>query len=320
MSTILVTGAAGFIGSHLCERLLAAEHRVIGLDNFNDYYAPALKRANLETCLTHPHFQIIEGDIRDAALLDPIFEQANFEHVVHLAAMAGVRNSILQPLLYADVNIQGTLNLAELARAHMVPYFVFGSSSSVYGANPSIPFTETDRLDALLSPYAATKLAGEILLKNYSDLFQINVTALRFFTVYGPRQRPEMAIHGFTRKILRGEPIDRFGDGYSLRDYTYIDDIIDGILLAMAKPARFEIYNLGAGQTIALAEMIGLLEGYCGQRAKIQGSAEQPGDAPRTLADIAKARKQLGYEPKVNVRTGLGRFVEWYQKTHRADS
>ncbi|MFH1756669.1 MAG: GDP-mannose 4,6-dehydratase [Pseudomonadota bacterium] len=308
----LVTGGAGFIGSHLVERLLAEGHGVIGLDNFDDFYDPVWKRRNLTRALQNPRFRLVEGDLRDEGILEKIFQEENIEIVAHLAARAGVRPSIRNPLLYADVNIRGTLTLLEACKKHGVRRLVFASSSSVYGNNPKIPFAEADPVDNPISPYAATKKAGELICHTYHHLYGIDVACLRYFTVYGPRQRPEMAIHQFTRLIHQGKKVDLFGDGSSRRDYTYIDDAIAGTMGALIKEHGYEIYNIGESQTISLAELIQAIEQRMGKRARVEYLPAQPGDVERTYADIRKASERLGYRPQTKIQEGLDHFVRWY--------
>lgn len=315
-SRILVTGGAGFIGSNLCETLLKQGREVLVLDNFNDYYDPAIKRRNIETALTYSAYSIREGDIRDQELVGEVMSTFRPQAVIHLAAMAGVRPSIERPHLYNDVNIAGTTVLLEAVREHSVQNFVFGSSSSVYGSHDSVPFSEEDVLSRPISPYAATKLAGEQLCFTYHHLYGIPVTCLRFFTVYGPRQRPEMAIHLFTRKIMSGEFIILYGDGSSRRDYTYIDDIIDGVIRSLDRPQGFEIFNLGESRTVALLEMVTTLEDAIGRKADIRYEPDQPGDVPVTYADVTKAGRVLGYEPTVPIEEGIRLFVKWIKNSH----
>jgi UDP-glucuronate 4-epimerase len=314
---ILVTGGAGFIGSHLVERLLAeGRWRVTVVDDFNDFYAPALKRANVEPRLGRADFQLVEADIRDRAALARLFAATPFACIVHLAARAGVRPSLTEPLLYAETNITGTLNLLELARAHNVKQFVFGSSSSVYGANARVPFSEDDPVRHPISPYAATKAAGELLCYTYAHLHDLRCICLRFFTVYGARQRPDLAIHKFAKLISAGRPIPVFGDGMTRRDYTYIDDIIAGVRAAIDYDAsRFEAINLGESRTVELRELIALLEQALGRTAIIERQPLQPGDVPQTYADISKARRLLGYNPQTPIEEGLKRFVSWFKET-----
>ncbi len=308
---ILVTGGAGFIGSHLCGRLLDQGRELLVLDNFNDFYDPAVKRRNVEPLLAKSGFSLVEGDIRDPAAVKDVFSSFRPQAVVHLAAMAGVRPSIEKPLLYCDVNIAGTTVLLEAVRKSQVGHFVFGSSSSVYGASDKLPFSEEDDLSRPVSPYAATKLAGEQLCYTYHHLNGFPVTCLRFFTVYGPRQRPEMAIHMFARRIRDGNPITVFGDGRSRRDYTFVEDIIDGVVRSLDSPMGYEIFNLGESRTVSLSELITLLEENLGQKALIERLPDQPGDVPATYADVTKARRRLGYDPQVPIEEGVRRFIQW---------
>ena len=316
MDTILVTGGAGFIGSHLCERFLSGGVKVICLDNFDSFYDPNIKIKNAERVKKKfPElFELMTGDIRNPDHLKGVFEKSQIDFVVHLAARAGVRPSISDPLLYQDVNVRGTVVLLEACKAHGIKNFVFASSSSVYGENQRVPFTEKDLDIQPISPYGATKRAGELLCYSYHYLYGINIACLRFFTAYGPRQRPEMAIHKFTRLIDRGEKIPIYGDGSSRRDYTYIDDLIDGILGVIRHHKGFEIYNLGESQTTSLKELIQLIEEAFGRKANIEMVASQPGDVSVTYADIAKAKRMLRYQPRVKMEEGIGRFVDWYKK------
>jgi UDP-glucuronate 4-epimerase len=316
MKRVLVTGGAGFIGSPLCQRLLQEGHEVVCLDNFDAYYDPAIKRRNLEEIRASEGangFQLVEGDIRNKELLDDLFRKSSFGLIIHLAARAGVRPSIEQPLLYEEVNVAGTLNLLEACREFEVRNFIFGSSSSVYGKNRKVPFAEDDPLEAMISPYAVTKRAGELFCYTYHHLYGLNISCLRFFTVYGPRQRPEMAIHKFARLIRDGERIPLFGDGTSRRDYTYIDDIIAGIMGAIQNLRGYDIFNLGESQTIPLRELISLIEQALGKKAEVEELPEQPGDVPITYAEISKARRLLGYDPRVGIEEGVGRFVQWFR-------
>ena len=313
MASILITGGAGFIGSHVAEALLAAGREVVVLDNFDDYYHPDVKRRNVEALLQRPGFALAEGDVRDARFVDGLFADHPVGVVVHLAARAGVRPSIEQPVLYADVNVTGTTVLLEACRKHGIGKFIFGSSSSVYGNSARVPFSEKDEVDRPVSPYAATKRAGELICATYHHLVHLNVFALRFFTVYGPRQRPEMAVHKFTRLIERGLPVPRFGDGSTRRDYTFISDIVNGVLRAVDRVQGFEIINLGGSQTTRLDQLIGLLERHLGQKAIIEEEPEQAGDVVATLADVEKARRLLGYEPRVSMEVGVKRFIDWYR-------
>jgi len=308
----LVTGGAGFIGSHLVERLLQEGHRVICLDNFDDFYDPALKRRNLTDARKDSRFRLVEGDLRDEGILKRIFGEEKVEIVAHMAARAGVRPSIEQPLLYADVNIRGTLSLLEECKKYKIRRLVFASSSSVYGNNPKVPFAEDDPVDNPISPYAATKKAAELICHTYHHLYGMDIACLRYFTVYGPRQRPEMAIHQFSRLIHRGKKVSLFGDGSSRRDYTYIDDAIDGTMGALFREHGYEIYNIGESQTTTLSELVQWIEEQMGKRAQVEYLPAQPGDVERTYADIRKARERLGYQPKINMREGISRFVRWY--------
>jgi UDP-glucuronate 4-epimerase len=312
---VLVTGAAGFIGSHLAGRLLSRGYRVVGLDNFDDYYPPAIKWQNIRALEPGDGFQLKEGDIRDAPLLARIFSVNNISVVVHLAARAGVRPSLEQPLLYQDVNIRGTINLLEASRTFGVKQFLFGSSSSVYGINGQTPFREESKVDYPISPYAASKAAAELFCSTYSHLYGLPVVVLRLFTVYGPRQRPEMAIHRFVRMIDEGQEVVLFGDGTSARDYTYIDDIIAGFEAALDHPKEaFQIFNLGSGRTVALRHLLKLIEEVMGKKASIRNLTQQPGEVIVTLADITKARTILGYQPGTSIEDGIPRFVRWYLK------
>jgi UDP-glucuronate 4-epimerase len=315
MRNVLVTGGAGFIGSHLVGRLLGeGGWRVRVVDDFNDFYDPAVKRCNVAPHVGREEFKLYEADIRDRAALGRIFEETRFDVIVHLAARAGVRPSLAEPLLYAETNIAGTLNLLELARGHRVRQFVFGSSSSVYGENEKVPFSEDDPVSEPISPYAATKAAGELLCHTYSHLWGLRCVCLRFFTVYGARQRPDLAIHKFARLISEGKPIPVFGDGTTRRDYTYVDDIIAGVRAALDYEASgYEIINLGESRTVELRELIGLLEHELGRDAVIERQPLQPGDVPQTFADISKAKRLLGYDPQTPIEEGIRRFVEWFR-------
>jgi UDP-glucuronate 4-epimerase len=309
----LVTGGAGFIGSHLCERLLSYGHHVICLDNFNTYYDPGVKRQNIEIALSQKNYRLIEGDICDWDRLQALFRDHPFDVVVHLAARAGVRPSIQEPCLYSKVNVEGSTNLFELSVKHHIEKLIFASSSSVYGNNKKVPFSEADPVDHPISPYAATKKAGELIASTYCSLYPISITCLRFFTVYGERQRPDMAIHKFTDLIHRGEEIPVFGDGSSQRDYTYIRDILDGIEKSIDRCSGYAIYNLGNSRTIELRKLIQLIEKGLGKKAKIKSLPVQPGDVPITYADITNARKDLDYAPNYSIEQGVNRFIEWYQ-------
>jgi UDP-glucuronate 4-epimerase len=315
---VLITGGAGFIGSHLTRRLLGQGERVTVLDDFNDFYDPARKRANVAEFVGRPGYLLVEGDIRDEALVNRLFAEpaagrGPFDAVIHLAARAGVRPSLREPILYEDVNCIGTLRLLEAARHHGPANFVFGSSSSVYGINTKVPFAEDDEVNLPISPYATTKRAGELLCFNYHHLYGLRTSCLRFFTVYGPAQRPEMAIHKFTDLIARGERVPMYGDGSTRRDYTFVDDIVDGIVAARDLGPDFEIFNLGGAETTSLADLVRWIAEELGVEAKIDRLPEQPGDVPITYADVAKAHRMLGYSPKVPIREGLRRFVRWYR-------
>ncbi|MDA3813520.1 MAG: GDP-mannose 4,6-dehydratase [Candidatus Cloacimonetes bacterium] len=310
---ILVTGAAGFIGSHLCEALVK-EHDVIGIDNFCDFYDIKIKRNNIKGLGRCDNFQIIKADIRSKDELEDVFSHHKFDLIIHLAAMAGVRPSIADPVLYTEVNVNGTVNLLEQCKKQNIKKFIFASSSSVYGNNKKIPFAESDPVDLPISPYAATKKAGELICHTYHHLEQISMVVLRFFTVYGPRQRPDLAIHKFARKIMADEVIPVFGDGSTQRDYTYIDDVIDGILRSIdfvSDGCRYELFNLGESQTISLSKMIKTIEKALRKIARKEILPLQPGDVDKTFADISKAKKMLGYDPKTKFVEGVNKFVEW---------
>lgn len=311
---VLVTGGAGFIGSHLVEKLLAEGHQVSILDDFNDFYDPQIKHDNIAG--VGEQITIYHTDLRNARGVREIFHREKIDTIIHLAARAGVRPSIGQPQLYYETNVIGTLNLLEAARAIGIERFIFASSSSVYGLSKLVPFSEDLQLKQTVSPYAATKVAGEYLCSTYSHLYQMRIVALRFFTVYGPRQRPDLAIHKFTRRIWNGQSIDQFGDGTTRRDYTYIDDIIQGVMASLGyKGALFDIFNLGESETIPLADLISAIEEVLDRRAKINYLPEQAGDVPLTCADISKARRLLNYQPTTPLRVGLPRFVEWFHQT-----
>jgi UDP-glucuronate 4-epimerase len=317
MKNILVTGGAGFIGSHLVDRLLAeGDWQVTVVDDFNNFYDPEIKRENIRAQLPDSHYQLRQADIRDRAALKKVFDESDFDCIIHLAARAGVRPSLTQPQLYAETNINGTLNLFELARERRVRQFVFGSSSSVYGINAKIPFSEDDPIRQPISPYAATKAAGELLAHTYSHLYGLRCVCLRFFTVYGARQRPDLAIHKFARLMTSGKSIPVFGDGTTRRDYTFIDDIISGVRAAIDyEGTKFEVINLGESRTVELRELIVLLEKELGITAEIQSQPMQPGDVPQTYADIEKARRLLNYDPQTPIEEGIRKFVEWFRKS-----
>jgi UDP-glucuronate 4-epimerase len=312
---VLVTGGAGFIGSHLCERLLREGHRVSIVDDLNDFYSPVLKEENLQSVRSVGPIQLYSGDIRDEAAMQLVFDQVQPELVIHLAARAGIRPSLEQPLLYESVNVRGVMVLLEACRRTGVKDFVFASSSSVYGASNRAPFSEEDRVDKPISPYAATKLAGEKICYTYAHLYGIRIVCLRFFTVYGPRQRPDLAIRKFTQMIEQGTPIPVYGDGSSSRDYTFIDDIIDGVMAAARLPCSYEILNLGNSSPVDLLTVIRTLEEALGKTADLRWLPEQPGDVPVTWADIGKAARLLGYYPRTPFATGIGKFLEWRHRS-----
>ena len=315
MRQTLVTGGAGFIGGHLVDRLIAAgRDHVTVLDNFSDFYDPAIKRANISAHIGHPNFELIEADIREPARMKEVFARRQFDCVVHLAARAGVRPSLEDPLAYEETNVRGSYSMLEAARLFGAPRFVFGSSSSVYGANSTVPFSENDRLTNPISPYAATKIAGEAACRVYSHLYGMRVVCLRFFTVYGAMQRPDLAIHKFARLIAEGKPIPVYGNGASRRDYTYIDDIIAGVLSAMEYEGEpFEVFNLGESRTVELRTLIHLLEEALGATTHIEHQPPQAGDMPVTFADISKARGLLGYNPLTTIESGVKKFAEWFK-------
>jgi len=310
----LVTGGAGFIGSHVCERLLHEGHRVWALDELNDFYDPAIKRRNIAElrALGRP-FEFFQADITNADAMNGLFSAVRFDQVIHLAARAGVRPSLEQPALYQRVNVEGTVNILEAARKTGVRKLTLASSSSVYGVNAKVPFSESDPIFSAVSPYAASKLACEALGHVYHHLYGLDITMLRFFTVYGPRQRPDLAIHKFTRLIAAGKPIPVFGDGSTARDHTYITDIVDGVMAATGREFGFEVFNLGESQTIRLDRLIELIENAVGKKAVIDRQPLQPGDVPITYADISKAQAKLGYRPKVKAEQGIPLFVEWFR-------
>ena len=311
MARYLVTGGAGFIGSHFVDRLLGRGDEVVCLDNFNDFYDPAIKRENTAAHVESSRYRLVEGDLRDAEAVARCFAEP-VDVVVHLAAMAGVRPSLADPSLYVDVNLRGTVSLYDAAIAAGVKRIAFASSSSVYGNNDKVPFSEADAVDHPVSPYAATKKAGELLSYTYHHLHGLDMTCLRFFTVYGPRQRPEMAIHKFVRLIDEGEVVPMFGDGTTRRDYTYVDDIIDGVERAVDRLGGYHVYNLGESRTIELRELIDVIARTLGKEAVIERLPEQPGDVRVTYADVGRARDELGYEPATEVEVGVRKFCEWY--------
>ena len=311
---VLVTGAAGFIGSHLCERLLGDGWQVLGVDNFDDFYDPQIKRRNIADCLEKDNFELVEADIRDRAAMGNVVGNG-VDVIVHLAAKAGVRPSIDQPLLYADVNINGTGIMLEAAKEQGIGKVIFASSSSVYGNNEKVPFSEDDNVDFPISPYAATKKAGELICHTYHHLYEMSVTCLRFFTVYGPRQRPDLAIHKFARLIEQGKPISIYGDGTMSRDFTYINDIIDGTVAAMETCGGFHIYNLGESSPITVSELVVEIEKALGKKAIKEYVLLQPGDVERTYADVTKAAKELGYKPATTIEKGLVEFIGWIRES-----
>jgi len=315
----LVTGGAGFIGSHVCERLLREGHHVCALDDLNAFYDPSIKERNLRVLRSFgDHFAFVQRDITAPEGLAEAFQRARFDQLIHLAARAGVRPSLEEPALYQRVNVEGTVNLLESARKYGVRKIIIGSSSSVYGVNAKLPFCEDDPIASPISPYAASKLACEALGHVYHHLYGMDITLLRFFTVYGPRQRPDLAIHRFAQLICAGKPIQVFGDGSTARDYTYVSDTVDGIMAASAKQFGYQIFNLGESQTVKLAYLIELLERALGKKAVIERKPMQPGDVPITFANIDKARRLLGYEPKVKIEEGIPRFVELFLSEKRA--
>jgi UDP-glucuronate 4-epimerase len=314
---VLVTGGAGFIGSHLCEALLARGDEVAVLDNFNDFYDPAIKRENAAAL---SGARVVEGDIRDADTVNDLVGEGGWDAVVHLAAMAGVRPSLEDPLHYQDVNVRGTMVLMEAIRRQEGLRFIFASSSSVYGGSKDVPFREDAPLNQPVSPYAATKRACELMAYTWHHLYDVPTTCLRFFTVYGPRQRPEMAIHKFVARCLVGDPIPFFGDGSSRRDYTYIDDIVDGVVRAIERCAGYEIFNLGESETTSLSSLVEQIGRACGREPVLDRLPNQPGDVPITFADVTKAREQLGYAPTTRVAEGLELFLEWYRAGREAAS
>ena len=312
----LVTGGAGFIGSHVCERLLHDGHRVWIFDDLNDFYDPQIKRRTLADIqsLGKPS-TFVHGDLTDTKAVNEVFSSVKFDQVIHLAARAGVRPSLEQPALYQRVNVEGTVNILEAARQTGCKKITIASSSSVYGVNAKVPFSESDPIFSAVSPYAASKLACEALGHVYHHVYGLDVVMLRFFTVYGPRQRPDLAIHKFARLISAGTPIPVFGDGSTARDYTYVSDILDGIMACTQKEFGFEIFNLGESQTVRLDRLVELLEGALGKKAVIDRQPPQPGDVPITCADIAKARARLGYKPQVKIEQGIPLFVDWFTRS-----
>ena len=310
---ILITGAAGFIGSSLADQLLTQNIPVIGLDNFCDFYDPAIKHRNITNALKQPHYQIIEADLRDRAAISKAIATHKPQAIIHLAAMAGVRPSIERPDLYTEVNLNGTVNLLDAAIAHDVEKFLFASSSSVYGNNEKAPFAESDRVDHPISPYAATKKAGELICHSYHHLNELPITCLRFFTVFGPRQRPDLAINKFLKLVSSGQPIPVFGDGSTSRDYTFVGDIVNGIAQSLEHCNSYHIYNLGGDHPVTLSELIATIEKVVGKSAIIDRKPMQPGDVNRTWADLTKARKELGYAPSTSLLEGITKQWDWLQ-------
>jgi UDP-glucuronate 4-epimerase len=311
---VLLTGAAGFIGSHLAEALLAHGDEVVGLDNFDDFYSPAVKRHNVRTALANPRYAAVLGDVRSPLAVERAFRAGPFDSVIHLAARAGVRPSLRNPAGYTDTNVSGTAVLLEAARQRGGAHFVFASSSSVYGTRSTAPFRESDPVDDPASPYAATKRAGELLAATFHHLYDLPVTCLRFFTVYGPRQRPDMAIHRFTRLIDEDQDVEVYGDGQSQRDYTFVDDVVDGVRRALDRPRGYRIYNLGTNHTVSLTGLVDLVGARLGRTPRIVRLPDEPGDVPLTCADITLARSELGYNPVTPLDEGIARFVHWYRK------
>lgn len=311
---VLLTGAAGFIGSHVAEALLARGDEVVGVDNFEAFYSPDVKRRNERFALAHGRYTHVEADLRSAAAVEQVFLEGPFDTVVHLAARAGVRPSLTDPAGYSETNVTGTALLLEAARTTRTRNFVFASSSSVYGVRSTAPFRESDPVDEPASPYAATKRAGEILGATFHHLYGLPVTCLRFFTVYGPRQRPDMAIHRFTRLIDEGGEVEVYGDGQSHRDYTFIDDVVDGVLRSVDRPHGYRVYNLGTNRTVSLMELVGLIGACLGRTPRTVHAPSQQGDVPLTYADITLARAELGYEPTTALSDGIAAFIDWYRK------
>jgi len=310
---VLVTGGAGFIGSHLVEHLLREGRGVVCVDNFSPYYDPRTKRANVGRLLRIAKFPVYEADVRDQAACERVFRDQRIEAIAHLAASVGVRHSVEEPASYEDVNCRGTINLLELARRHEVGKFVFGSTSSIYGATRRVPFVEDDPVPCPISPYAASKRAAELFCYTYHHLHGLQVACVRFFTVYGPWGRPDMAVYKFTQLIDEGKPIPVYGDGTSKRDYTYCKDIVQGVVKAIDVPVGYEVFNLGESRVVELNQMISLIEQGLGKKAKRQALPEQPGDVPVTYADLSKSRRLLGYDPKYPFEEGLRLFLEWYR-------
>ncbi len=311
---VLVTGGAGFIGSHVADKLLERGDKVSCVDNFNDYYEPEQKKSNIKKQQHNKNYALYREDILNLKQMDDIFGKAKPEAIIHLAARVGVRPSLKEPLLYNDVNVKGTLHILELARKHGVKKLVFASSSSVYGANKKVPFSEDDRTDRPISPYGATKKAGELLCHSYHSLYSMDIACLRFFTVYGERGRPDMAPYKFTKLISEGKEIEVYGDGRTKRDYTYVADIVQGVAAALDRELGYEIINLGNSNTVELQYLIGLIEKETGKKARIKEMPMQPGDLPVTYADITKARRLLGFSPRTKIEAGIKKLVAWYRE------
>ena len=314
---ILITGGAGFIGSNLCEKLICAGEKIICIDDFNDYYNPKIKEENLRNLEGRANFILYRMDILDREKLKEVFNKHSFDMVIHLAARAGVRPSISNASLYEAVNVQGTINILECCRKYRIGKLIFASSSSVYGGNKKIPFSEDDIVDRPISPYAATKKAGELICYTYSHLFNISVYCYRFFTVYGPRQRPEMAIYKFTKLITEESPLEIFGDGTS---YTYVEDIVDVIASNLENVKGYEIINLGNSNPVKVTELIKFIEKAANKKAQVEYGRVQAGDVPVTYADILKAKKMLKYNPKTRIEEGINKFTAWYMETRKAEN
>ena len=312
---ILVTGAAGFIGSHVCEQLVKVGNLVIGVDNFDSFYAVEIKESNLAQLKQSDHFKLYKIDIRDSIGLNEIFASANIDVVIHLAAKAGVRPSIDSIEQYYDVNVNGTVSLLESMRKHGVKKMLFASSSSIYGNNKKVPFSETDNVDNPISPYASTKRSGELVCHVYHHLYNFDISCLRFFTVYGPRQRPDLAIYKFTKLINEGKSIPFYGDGLTSRDYTYITDIVNGISCALSHLKGYNLYNLGESKIITLRHLVDTIEQVLEKKAILNFLPMQQGDVSRTYADISKAKTEIGYHPEYDIETGIKEFVDWYKKS-----
>lgn len=317
----LVTGGAGFIGSHVCEWLLRAGHAVWAIDDLNDFYNPAIKIRNLQEIKARGgKFEFIKADITVPTAVAELFSSVRFDQVIHLAARAGVRPSLESPALYQRVNVEGTVNVLEAARKSGVRKIIIASSSSVYGISSKLPFRETDPINRPISPYAASKLATEAIAHVYHHTYGMDIVLLRFFTVYGPRQRPDLAIYKFTALITKGKPVPFYGDGSSARDYTYIDDALEGVMACTQKEFGFEIFNIGESQTVTLKRLVELLENALGKKAILDTQPAQPGDVPITYADISKAQAKLGYNPKVRIETGIQKFIQWFKQQQQLDT